>query len=130
VGGRRATLLVTGGLSAFRWGGLRRISLGIGLIATALLPLAFLLFGALKLGQTVSAILLLSGLWAVVFGLLMERRQERLYYSGFGVVVALLSTFLFVHLRYTVGLVIVALVVLALIQALFRPGAPPRPPKL
>jgi hypothetical protein len=108
----------------------RRISLGIGLIATVLLPLAFLLFGALKLGQTFSAILLLSGLWAVVFGILMERRQERLYYSGFGVVVALLSTFLFVHLKYTVGLVIVALVVLALIQALFRPGAPPRPPKL
>ena len=109
---------------------MRRIGLGIGLIATVLLPLAFLLFGTLKLNQTVSAILLLSGLWALVFGLLMERKQERLYYSGFGVVVALLSTFIFIHLRYTVGLVIVALVVLALIQALFRPGAPPRPPKL
>jgi hypothetical protein len=106
------------------------MGLGIGLIATVLLPLAFLLFGILKLGQAVSAILLLSGLWALAFGLFMERKQERLYYSGFGVVVALLSTFLFIHLRYTVGLVIVALVVLALIQALFRPGAPPRPPKL
>jgi hypothetical protein len=104
--------------------------LGIGLIATVLLPLALLLFGLLSFDQTVSAILLLSGLWAVAFGLFMERKQERLYYSGFGVVVALLSTFLFIHLRYTVGLVIVALVVLALIQALFRPGAPPRPPKL
>jgi hypothetical protein len=111
-------------------GKVRRIGLGIGLIATVLLPLAFLLFGTLKLNQTVSAILLLSGLWALVFGLLMERKQERLYYSGFGVVVALLSTFLFIHLRYTVGLVIVALVALALIQALFRPGASPRPPKL
>jgi hypothetical protein len=109
---------------------MRRIGLGIGLIATVLLPLAFLLFGALKLNQTVSAILLLSGLWALVFGLLMERRQERLYYSGFGVVVALLSTFLFIHLRYVVGLVIVALVMLALIQALFKPGAPFRPPKM
>jgi hypothetical protein len=111
-------------------GRVRRIGLGIGLIATVLLPLAFLLFGALRLGQAISAILLLSGLWALVFGLLMERKQERLYYSGFGVVVALLSTFIFIHLRYTVGLVIVALVGLALIQALFRPGAPPRPPKL
>jgi len=109
---------------------MRRIGLGIGLIATVLLPLAFLLFGTLKLNQTVSAILLLSGVWALVFGLLMEKKQERLYYSGFGVVVALLSTFAFIHLRYTVGLIIVALVVLALIQALFRPGAPPRPPKL
>jgi hypothetical protein len=107
----------------------RGIGLGIGLVATVLLPLALLLFGLLKFDQTISAILLLSGLWAIVFGLFMERRQERLYFSGFGVVVALLSTFLFIHLRYTVGLIIVSLVALALIQALFRPGAPPRPPK-
>jgi hypothetical protein len=110
-------------------GRVRRIGLGIGLIATVLLPLALLLFGLLKFDETISAILLLSGLWALVFGLLMERKQERLYYSGFGVVVALLSTFIFIHLRYTVGLVIVALVALALIQALFRPGALRRPPK-
>jgi len=103
--------------------------LGVGLIATVLLPLAFLFLGVLSADETLPAILLLSGLWAFVFGLFMERREERLYYSGFGVVVALLSTFLFVQLRYTVGLVLVAFVVLALIQALFRPGAPPRPPK-
>jgi hypothetical protein len=102
--------------------------LGVGLIATVLLPLALLFFGSLKPYQTISAILLLSGLWALAFGLFMERRQERLYYSGFGVVVALLSTYLFIQFRYTVGLVIVAVVALALIQAMFRPGAP-RPPQ-
>ena len=106
---------------------MRRIGLGIGLIAMVLLPLALLLFGALRLDQTISAIFLLSGLWAFVFGLLMERKNERLYYSGFGVVVALLSTFLFIQLRYTAGLVVVAFVVLALVSALFRPGAT-RPP--
>ena len=109
---------------------MRRVGLGAGLIATVLLPLAFLLLGVLNLGETLPAILLLSGLWALVFGLLMENKRERLYYSGFGVVVALLSTYHFIHLRYTVGLVIVALVVLALIQALFRPGAPPRQAKV
>jgi hypothetical protein len=108
----------------------RRIGLGIGLVVTVLLPVALLLFGALKPVQAVSAILLLSGLWAFVFGLLMERKQERLYYSGFGVIVALLSTFIFIHFRYTLGLVIVALVALALVQAMFRPGATPRPPKV
>jgi hypothetical protein len=107
----------------------RRIGLGIGFIATVLLPLALLLFGLLKFEQTIAAILLLSGLWALVFGFLMERKQERLYYSGFGVMVALLSTFAFIHLRYTVGLIIVALVALALIRAVFRPGATPRLPK-
>ncbi len=102
---------------------MRRIGLGVGLIATVLLPVAFLLFGLLKGGQTIPAILLLSGLWTLVFGLMMEARQERLYYSGFGAVVALLSTYLFIPLQYTAGLVLLALVVLALIQALFRPGA-------
>jgi hypothetical protein len=101
----------------------RRIGLGVGLIATVLLPLAFLLFGFLKAGQTLPAILALSGLWAFVFGLFMENKQERLYYSGFGAVVALLSTYLFIALQYTAGLVLVALVVLALIQALSRPRA-------
>ncbi|HVC27564.1 MAG TPA: hypothetical protein VND40_05330 [Nitrososphaerales archaeon] len=102
---------------------MRRIGLGAGLIATVLLPIAFLLFGLLKAGQTLPAILLLSGLWVLVFGLMMEGKQERLYYSGFGAMVALLSTYLFVPVQYTVGLVLVALVVLALIRALSRPGA-------
>jgi len=104
----------------------KRIGLGVGLVATVLLPLAFLLFGLLKERQTFPAILLLSGLWALVFGLLMENKQERLYYSGFGVVVALLSTYLFLPLQYTAGLVLVAFVALALTQAVFRPGAPPK----
>ena len=108
---------------------MRRIGLGVGLIATVLLPIAFLFLGVLSASGTLPAILLLSGLWAFVFGLFMENKQERLYYSGFGAIVALLSTYHFIHLRYTIGLVIVALVVLALIQALFRPGAKPRTPK-
>ena len=98
------------------------MGLGVGLIATVLIPVALLLFGALKVEGTVAAILLLSGLWALVFGVLMEDKRERLYYSGFGAVVALLSTFAFIEFRYTVGLVIVALVVLALVQAVFKPG--------
>jgi 4-amino-4-deoxy-L-arabinose transferase-like glycosyltransferase len=110
-------------------GEVRRIGLGIGLIATVLLPLALLFFEVLRLDQTISAILLFSGLWAFVFGLVMERKHERLYYSGSGVVVALLSTFLFIQFRYTAGLVIVAFVVLALVSALFRPRAPRSPQK-
>ena len=89
-----------------------------------LLPIAFLLFGTLELIQTVSAILLLSGLWTLVFGLVWEKKEEKLYYSGFGVVIVLLSTFLFIPLQFTAGLVIVAIVALAVISAVFRPGAP------
>lgn len=108
---------------------MNRIGLGIGLIATVLIPIALLLFGVLKPVPTLSAILLLSGLWTLVFGLFMEAKAERLYYSGFGVVVALLSTFHYISFRYTAGLVVVAIVVLALISAVFKPGAPPTPKK-
>ena len=101
---------------------MRRIGLGVGLIATVLLPLAFLFLGVLSADETLPAILLLSGLWAFVFGLFMEAKEERLYYSGFGVIVALLSTFIFIQFRYTLGLVIVAIVVLALVSAVFKPG--------
>jgi hypothetical protein len=107
---------------------LRRIGLGIGLIVTVLLPVALLLFEVLRVVQTVSAILLLSGLWTLIFGLLMERKNERLYYSGFGAIVILLSTFLFIPFRFTAGLVIVAIVALAVISAVVRPGASHLPP--
>jgi len=108
---------------------LRRVGLGYGLIATVLIPVALLLFKVLRFDQAVSAMLLLSGVWAFVFGLLMEKKEERLYYSGFGVIVAILSAFVFISLRYTVGLVIVAIVVLALTQAVFRPGSKALPTK-
>ena len=106
--------------------GVRKIGLGYGLIATVLLPIALLLFKLLGPLQTVAAILLFSGFWGLVFGLLMEGRAERLYYSGFGAIVALLSTFLFVPVEYTAGLVVVALVALALVQAASRPQAAPK----
>lgn len=105
---------------------MRTIGLGYGLIATVLLPVALLLFRVLDALETIAAVLLLSGLWALVFGLFMERKEERLYYSGLGAIVALLSTFLFIPAEYTAGLVLVALVALALVQAILKPGAKPK----
>jgi hypothetical protein len=99
----------------------RRIGLGAGLIVTVLVPLALLLFGVLRPVETISAILLLSGLWTLVFGLLIQRKTERLYYSGFGVVIILFSTFVFIPFRFTLGLVVVAIVALAVISAVSRP---------
>ncbi len=108
---------------------MKRIGLGIGLIVTVLVPIALVLFGVLRPVAALSAILLLSGLWTFAFGLFMEPKTDRLYYSGFGVIVALLSTFHFIAFRYTAGLVVVAIVVLALISAVFKPGATPAPKK-
>ena len=104
---------------------MNRVGLGVGLIATILLPLALLLFGVLRASHAIAAIFLLSGLWTLVFGLTMENRRERLYYSGSGVVVALVSTSIVIQFRYMLGLELVALVALALIQAVFRPGMLP-----
>lgn len=101
------------------------MGLGVGLIATVLVPLALLLFGALLPAETLAAVLLLSGLWTLVFGLFLEGAGERFYYSGLGAVVAILSTFEFVPVRYTVGLVLVAIVVLAVLRSLGRPGTNP-----
>jgi len=86
----------------------------MGLIVTVLVPVALLLFNVLKFSQAVSAIFLLSGLWVLVFGATMEAKDERLYYSGSGIVVAILSTFYFIAFQYTVGLEVVAIVVLAI----------------
>ncbi len=86
-----------------------------------LVPVALLLFRIIHAREAIAGILLLSGLWALVFGLTMERRQERLYYSGFGAIVALLSTFVFIRFTYAAGLVVVAIIVLALISAFSRP---------
>jgi hypothetical protein len=120
---------VTGARFLSGWTELRKVGLGIGLIVTVLIPLALLLFEVLKAVQTVSAILLLSGLWTLVFGLLMERKDERLYYSGSGAIFALLSTFIFIPFRFTAGLVIVAIIALAVISVAMRPGPQPPPQK-
>ena len=99
-----------------------RGSYGAGLIIAVLLPVALLLFGLLSLLQVVSAMLLLGGLWTLVFGLFMGAKGDRMYYSGSGVVVALLSTFIVIPVQYTAGLVLVAIIVFVVLSVL-GPGS-------
>jgi hypothetical protein len=86
------------------------VGLGIGAIVAVLLPIALLLFGVLTLVQTVSGILLLNGLWLFVFGAALGPKDARLYNAAWGAVIALLSTFAFLPLRYTAGLVVLAVI--------------------
>jgi hypothetical protein len=104
-----------------------RMGLGYGLVITVLLPVALFLFNILRFEQAVAAMLLLSGLWALAFGLFMQKSGERLYYAGFGVIVALLSTFILLPLAFTAGLIILAIVALVLVQQ-FKPGITPAAP--
>jgi len=91
-----------------------KIGLGVGLIICVLLPVVLLLFGVVDEAQTASAILLLGGLWTVVYGILLGKKQDRLYNVGFGIVVTLVSTFLFIPLQYVLGLVLISVIAIVL----------------
>jgi hypothetical protein len=101
-----------------------RISWGVGEIVVILLSLISYLFSLTDTTYTVSLFLLLSGLWTLVAGLLLVDRRDRTYYSSWGVVVAVLSSFAFLHnWSYTIGLVLIAIVALILLTAFtYRSG--------
>ena len=102
-----------------------KIGLGIGLLVCVLVPAALLLFGIVDDSQTAALILLAGGLWTVVFGAVFGGRKDRLYNVGFGVIVVVLSTFIFLPLQYTAGLVIISIVVLILASIVMRPNTGP-----
>ena len=91
-----------------------KIGLGVGLIICVLLPVVLLLFGIIDTVQTASAILLLGGLWTAAYGILLGKTGDRLYNVGFGIVVAVISTFIFLPLQYVVGLVLISVIAIVL----------------
>ncbi len=98
-----------------------KIGLGMGLLVCVLVPVALLLFGIVDDAQTAALILFLGGAWTAAFGAALGRAKDRLYNVGFGIVVAVFSTFIFLPLQYTAGLVIVALVAIVLASVVARP---------
>lgn len=95
-----------------------------------LLPVALTFLDILSDIQSLSLLLLLVGLWSAVFGLALSERKDRLYYSGWGIVVALASTFYVLPLSYTAGLIILAVVGIVVVTAATRDrkGAAHTPP--
>jgi len=98
-----------------------KVGLGIGLLVCVLVPAALLLFGVVDDAQTAALILFLGGVWTVVFGAALGSRKDRLYNVGFGIVVAVFSTFIFLPLQYTAGLVVVSLVAVILASIVAKP---------
>ena len=92
-----------------------RLSWGVGIIVAILLSAAFYSFGLVGPSYTISLGLLLVGLWTVVCALLLVDRKDRWYYSGWGVVLAFLSSFAYLPAGYTIGLVLIAIVALILL---------------
>jgi hypothetical protein len=98
-----------------------RIQLGIGLIIAVLLPLALWLFDVLKPYGAISAILLLAGLWILVFGVSFGAKTDRVYNVATGLIIAILSAFYFISARYALGLVVVAVIAMVLVSLVARP---------
>jgi hypothetical protein len=89
-----------------------KIGPGAGLVICVLVPVVLRLFGIIGTIQTASGILLLGGLWAVLYGVMFANVRDRLYDVGAGIVVVAISTFLFLPLQYVLGLVLLSVIVL------------------
>jgi predicted membrane protein len=98
-----------------------RVQLGIGLVIAVLLPLALLLFGALTPYGAIAAVLLLAGLWILVFGVTFGAKVDRIYNVAMGLIIAILCTFYFVPARFTLGLVVVAAIAMVVLSLVVKP---------
>jgi hypothetical protein len=98
-----------------------RIQLGIGLVIAVLLPLALFLFDFLKPYGAISAMLLLAGLWILVFGVTFGAKIDRMYNVAMGLIIAILCTFYFIPARFTLGLVVVAVIAMIVVSLVVRP---------
>ena len=90
-----------------------------------LLSVASYLFGlsfASTVGETVSLMLLLVGLWTIVAAFVIIDHRDRAYYGGWGVVLAVLSVFAYIQPGYALGVLLIAIVLLILIMALAGRG--------
>jgi hypothetical protein len=99
-------------------------SWGVGIIVAVLVPVAVYLFNLVSPTGMLSMILLFSGLWTVIAAFAIVDRKDRSYYSGWGVVIAVLSLFYFTpSLTYTLALVILAVVALIIINVYIGKGS-------
>jgi hypothetical protein len=97
-------------------------SLGIGIILATLASLALYLFNLVGYEWLAALLLLLNGLWIVVYGVVEAESKDKLYYAGWGLIMAGLSTFVVLPLAYTFGVVIVLIMVVIGVRLVASPG--------
>jgi hypothetical protein len=97
-------------------------SLGIGIILATLASLVLFLFGVVGYEWLGALLLLLNGLWILVYGVVEAGSKDRLYYAGWGLIMAGLSTFVVLPLGYTLGVVIVLVMVVIGVRLVTRAG--------
>jgi hypothetical protein len=89
-----------------------------GVVVGIILPLAILLFGLTSPVRALALIFLLVGAWTILFGTLYQR--EKAYWAGWGAGLAVLSSVAVLPFAYTIGLVLVVVVVLIIATAFLR----------
>lgn len=100
-------------------------SLGIGIILATLVSLVAFLFGFVNYSWLAALLLLLNGLWIVVYGVVEAERRDKLYYAGWGLIMVGLSTFVVLPLAYTFGVVIVLIIVVIGVRLVAASGSKP-----
>ena len=80
------------------------------MILATLVSLVLFLFGLVDYLWLGASLLLLNGLWILMYGVVEAGSRDKLYYSGWGLVRAGLSTFVVLPLAYTLGVVIVLVI--------------------
>lgn len=86
------------------------------MVVAVLLAVALGLIGSFPPQATISLLLLLVGLWTVVAAFAVVDRKDRSYYSGWGVVIALLSLSYFVQLQYQLAIILLAVIAIIVIN--------------
>jgi len=107
-----------------------------GMVVALLLSVALGLFGVIDLYGVISLVLLLWGVWTVVAAFTVFGASERTYYTSWGVVLAVLSSFDVIrNLSYTIALVLMAVVALILVNVylgrtpkMYNAATSPTPP--
>ncbi|MDG6964658.1 MAG: hypothetical protein JRN27_02280 [Nitrososphaerota archaeon] len=94
-------------------------SWGVGSIVAILLSIAAALLGAVRAKGLLSLALLLVGAWTLLSAFVIVDREDRTFYAGWGIVLAGLAFSYVLPLRFALGLVLIALVVLILATVSF-----------
>lgn len=97
-------------------------SLGIGIIFATLVSLVLFLFGLANYAWLGALLLLVNGIWIAVYGIAEAESGDRLYYAGWGLIMAGLSTFVVLPLTYTLGVTIMLIVVVIAVRLVSGSG--------
>ena len=83
--------------------------------------MALYLFDVLKPYGAIAGMLLLAGLWILVFGVSFGAKVDRIYNVSMGLIIAILSAFYFIPARFVLGLVVLAVIAMIVLSLVVRP---------